>query len=78
MYKTDQYREGTVVPIVKTGTDHCPWANLLKNLSQAKPSLPTSATGAMASFMVVFKLSPGASLSAQLLSCLTLDVGKFF
>ena len=43
--KTDQYREGAVVPIVKTGTDLCPWANLLKYLSQAKLSLPTSAHG---------------------------------
>ena len=43
--KTDQYREGAVVPIVKTGTDLCPWANLLKYLSQAKLSLPTSANG---------------------------------
>ena len=43
--KTDQYREGGVVPIVKTGTDLCPWANLLKYLSQAQLSLPTSANG---------------------------------
>ena len=43
--KTDQYREGAVVPIVKTGTDLCPWANLLKYLSQAQLSLPTSANG---------------------------------
>ncbi|XP_068742580.1 uncharacterized protein [Montipora capricornis] len=41
--KTDQYREGAVVPFVKTGTDLCPWANLLKYLSQAQLSLPTSA-----------------------------------
>ena len=43
--QTDQYREGAVVPIVKTGTDLCPWANLLKHLSQAHLSLPTSANG---------------------------------
>ena len=43
--KTDQYREGAVVAIVKTGTELCPWANLLKYLSQAKLSLPTSANG---------------------------------
>ena len=41
--KTDQYREGAVISIVKTGTELCPWANLLKYLSQAKLSLPTSA-----------------------------------
>ena len=33
------------MPIVKTDTDLCPWANLLKYLSQAKLSLPTSAHG---------------------------------
>ena len=43
--KTAQYHEGAVVPIVKTGTDLCPWANLLKYLSQAQLSLPTSANG---------------------------------
>ena len=43
--KTDQYREGAVVPIVKTGTDLCPWANLVKYLSQAKLTLPTSPNG---------------------------------
>ena len=43
--KTDQHREGAVVPIVKTGTELCPWANLLKYLSQAKLSLPTSTDG---------------------------------
>ena len=43
--ETDQYREGAVVPIVKTGTDLCPLVNLLKHLSQAKRSLPTSANG---------------------------------
>ena len=43
--KTDQYREGVVVPVGKTGTDFSPWANLLKYLSQAKLSLPTSANG---------------------------------
>ena len=36
--KTDQYLEGAVIPMVKTGTDLCPWANLLKYLSQAKLS----------------------------------------
>ena len=40
-----QYREGAVVPIVKTGTDLCPLVNLLKYLSQAELSLPTSANG---------------------------------
>ena len=25
--KTDQYREGSIVPIVKSGTDLCPWGN---------------------------------------------------
>ena len=40
-----QYREGAVVPIVKTGTDLCPLVNLLKYLSQAKLSLPTFANG---------------------------------
>lgn len=40
--KTDQYREGAVVPIVKTGSDLCPWATLLKYLSQAKLALLTS------------------------------------
>lgn len=43
--ETDQYREGAVVPIVKTGTDLCPSANLLKYLFQVKLSLPTSANG---------------------------------
>ena len=40
-----QYREGAVVPIVKTGNDLCPLVNLLKYFSQAKLSLPTSANG---------------------------------
>ena len=40
-----QYREGVVVPIVKTATDLCPLVNLLKCLSQEKLSLPTSANG---------------------------------
>ena len=31
--KTDQYREGAIVPIVKSGTDLCPWGNLEKYLS---------------------------------------------
>ena len=43
--KTDQYGEGAVVPIVKTGTDICPWVNLLKYFSQGKLSLSTSANG---------------------------------
>ena len=43
--KTDQYRKGAIVPIVKTGTNLCPWANLLNYLSQAKHSSPTSANG---------------------------------
>ena len=34
--KTDQYLEGAVVQIVKTVSDLCPWATLLKYLSQAK------------------------------------------
>ena len=38
--KTDQYRQGTVAPIVKTGTDHCPWANLLKNCLRQSPLCP--------------------------------------
>ena len=33
---------GAVVPIVKTGSDLCPWATLLKYLSQAKLALLTS------------------------------------
>lgn len=43
--KTDQYREGAVVPIVKTGSELCPWVNLENYLSQAKITLPSSATG---------------------------------
>ncbi|PFX25561.1 Integrase/recombinase xerD-like [Stylophora pistillata] len=43
--KTDQYREGAVVQIVKTSTDLCPWANLVKYLSQAKLVLPSSLNG---------------------------------
>ncbi|CAH3032798.1 unnamed protein product, partial [Porites lobata] len=43
--KTDQYREGAIVPIVKSGTDLCPWGNLEKYLSQAKLTLPTSSQG---------------------------------
>ena len=43
--KTDQYREGAVVPIVKASTDLCPWANLVKYLSQAKLALPSSHNG---------------------------------
>ena len=43
--KTDQLREGAVVPIVKTGTDLCPWANLVKYLALDKLVLPTSANG---------------------------------
>ena len=42
--KTDQYREGAVVPIVKTGTKLCPWVNLVNYLSQAKITLPSSTT----------------------------------
>ena len=53
--KTDQYREGAVVPIVKTGTDLCPLVNLLKHLSQAELFLPTSAnSGDRFRFLVVF------------------------
>ena len=43
--KTDQYREGAIVPIVKSGTDLCPWGNLEKYLSLAKLTLPTSSQG---------------------------------
>ena len=43
--KTDQYREGSIVPIVKSCTDLCPWGNFEKYLSQAKLTLPTSAQG---------------------------------
>ena len=43
--KTDQYREGTIVPIVKSGTDLCPWSKLEKYLSLAKLTLPTSSQG---------------------------------
>ena len=38
--KTDQYRKGAIVPIVKSGTDLCPWGNLEKYLSLAKLTLP--------------------------------------
>ena len=43
--KTDQYCEGAVVLVVKTSIDLCPWANLVKYLSQAKLVLPTSLNG---------------------------------
>ena len=43
--KTDKYREGAIVPIVKSGTDLCPWGNLEKYLSQAKLTLTTSSHG---------------------------------
>ena len=44
--KTGQYREGAVVPIVKSDTDLCPWDNLERYLSQAKLTLPrTSSQG---------------------------------
>lgn len=43
--KTDQYRKCAIVPIVKTDTDLCPWANLVKYLSQAKLTLPSSTNG---------------------------------
>ena len=43
--KTDQYREGAIVLIVKSGTDPCPWGNLEKYLSQAKLTFPTSSQG---------------------------------
>ena len=66
------------LPIVKTGTDLCPWANLLKYLSQAQLSLPHLPTAAMVFFLVIFKPSPEGSLSAQLLNSLTLDVEKYF
>ena len=60
-----QYREGALVPIVKTGTDLCPLVNLLKYLSQAKLSLPTSANGGAAFFLVVFKLCKSGSQSIR-------------
>ena len=43
--KTNQYREGAVVPVVKTGADLCRWANLVNYLSQPKLILPTSLNG---------------------------------
>ena len=43
--KTDQYREGAIVPIVKSGTDLYPWGNLEKYLSQAKLTLTTCSQG---------------------------------
>ena len=43
--KTGQFREGAFVPIVKSGTDLCPWGNFEKYLSQAKLTLPTSFQG---------------------------------
>ena len=43
--KTDQYRKGAIVPIVKPGTELCPWGNLEKYLLQAKLTLPTSSQG---------------------------------
>ena len=43
--KTDQYREGAIVLIVKSGTDLCPWGNLEKYLSQAKLTFSTSSQG---------------------------------
>ena len=50
--KTDQYGEGAVVPIVKTGSDMCPWATLLKYLSQAKLALLSSPHAGGGSFVV--------------------------
>ena len=49
-----QYHEGALIPIVKTGTDLCPLVNLLKYLSQAKLSLPTSANGSHSSLFFFF------------------------
>ena len=61
-----QYCEGAIVPIVKTGTDLCPLVNLLKYLSQAKLSLPTSANGGDGfPFLVVFKLYNSGSQSIR-------------
>ena len=43
--KTDQYRNGAVVLIGKTGSELCPWDNLLKYLTQAKLPLPLFSDG---------------------------------
>ena len=43
--KTDQYRGGSIVPIVKSGTDLCLWDNFETYLSQAKLTLPASSQG---------------------------------
>ena len=61
--KTDQYREGAVVPIVKIVSDLCPWATLFKYLSQAKVALLTSphAGGGSFLFLAVFRRNLGLS-----------------
>ena len=44
-YLSLKYRKGAIVPIVKPGTELCPWRNLEKYLLQAKLTLPTSSQG---------------------------------
>ena len=76
--KTDQYREGAIVPIVKSGTDLCSWGNLEKYLSQAKLTyrhLPEVETTICSE---IFKPSLALSPSARAPNCLIQDVEKFY
>ena len=52
--KTDQYGEGAVVPIVKTGTDLCPLVNLLSICLRLSSFCPHLLTAATAFVLVVF------------------------
>ena len=61
--KTYQYHEVAVVRIVKTSTDLCPWANLVKYLSQAKLALLTSLNGGDDFLLGIYRLNPEPNLS---------------
>ena len=60
-----QYREGAVVPIVKTGTDLCPLVNLLSICHRKSSLYPHLLTAATAFFLVVFKLYKSGSQSIR-------------
>ena len=68
-----------IIPVVKSGTDLCPWDNLEKYLLQAKLTLPTSSQGGDDYICSeIFKPSLALSPSAQAPNCLIQDVEKFY
>ena len=75
--KTDQYRGGSIAPIVKSGRDLCLWGNFETYLSQAKLTLPASSQGGD-DYLFGNTQTKSRSGSAQAPNCLIQDVEKSY